>query len=237
VSAGARRAFLTGANRGIGLEYARQLAAAGWRVFASCRSPEEADELAALARERSDRVTVVGCDVADDASVRAAAAAVGGAADGLELVLNNAGVGGWRGGIEELDLGEVVRVFDVNALGPMRVAREFLPLLRAGAEPRRLVQMTSLMGSIADNRSGGAYPYRISKCALNMATVNLARELAEDGIVTVALHPGWVRTDMGGSGATLPVDEAVEVLLGTIEGLSMEDSGGLYDRDGERLPW
>lgn len=232
-----RRAFLTGANRGIGLEYARQLAGAGWRVFASCRAPEEARELAALADERPDRVTVVGCDVADDGSVRAAAAAVAEADDGLELVLNNAGVGGWRGGIEELDLDEVVRVFEVNALGPMRVAREFLPLLRAGREPRRLVQMTSLMGSIADNRSGGAYPYRISKCALNMATVNLAHELKGDRVVSVALHPGWVRTDMGGSGATLPVEDAVESLLGTIESLSMENSGGFFDRNGDPLPW
>lgn len=206
-------------------------------MFASCRDPEEAAELAALAEVQPDRVTVVGCDVADDGSVRAAAATVGGRVDGLELVLNNAGVGGWRGGIEELDLDEVVRVFGVNALGPLRVAREFLPLLCAGAEPRRMVQMTSLMGSIADNRSGGAYPYRISKCALNMATVNLARELAANRIVSVALHPGWVRTDMGGSGANLPVDEAVAALLGTIEGLSMEDSGRFFDRNGEPLPW
>lgn len=231
------RIFLTGANRGLGLEYARQWAAKGWRVFASCRSPEAAEELNEVAEAHPERLTVVRCDVTDEGSVRSAAETVAADTEGLEVVLNNAGVGGWRGRLEELDFDEVRRVFEINTLGPMRVTRAFTDLLRKGREPRRLVHMTSLMGSIDDNRSGGAWPYRLTKCALNMAGVNMAHEFREDGIVSVVLHPGWVRTDMGGSGATLAVDEAVAALVGTIESLTLEDTGRFYDRNGDPLPW
>lgn len=233
----APRVFLTGANRGIGVGYARRFAETGHRVFASCRDPGEADKLIRLADESDGRVTVLACDVTDDHSVRAAAEEVGAEADGLEIVLNNAGIGGWRGELEKLDFDEVRRVLDVNTFGPMRVARAFVGLLRRGREPRRLVHMTSLMGSIGDNRSGGAWPYRLSKCALDMAGVNMAHEFADDRIVSVLLHPGWVRTDMGGSGARVPVDEAVRALVDTIESLTMEDTGKFYDRNGEPLPW
>ena len=231
------RVALTGASRGLGLEFTRQWLAAGHRVFALARDPAGSQGLAELAREHPEALTTLPCDVTDDASVREAARAVGERTDGLEIVLNNAGVGGWRGGIEDLALDEVRRVFEVNTLGPLRVARAFLPLLRRGRHPRRLVGITSLMGSIGDNRSGGAYPYRISKAALNMATVSLAHELRDDEIVAAVFHPGWVQTDMGGPGAALPVDEAVGALVDTIDDLSMEHTGGFYDRLGAPLPW
>lgn len=231
------RIALTGASRGLGLEFTRQWLAAGHRVFALARDPGGSKGLAALAREYPDTLTTVPCDVADLESVRAAANTVGERTDALEIVLNNAGVGGWRGGIEELDFDEVRRVFEVNALGPMRVAQAFVPFLRNGRHPRRLVGITSLMGSLADNRSGGSYPYRISKAALNMAAVNLAHELREEEIVSAVLHPGWVQTDMGGAGASLPVEEAVGALVDTIDDLTMEHTGGFYDRLGEPLPW
>jgi NAD(P)-dependent dehydrogenase (short-subunit alcohol dehydrogenase family) len=231
------RIVVTGASRGLGLEFARQWLAAGHRVFGLARDPKGSKDLAELGRENPDWFSAIACDVTDDASVRRAAEEVGEHTQAVDIVLNNAGVGGWRGGIEDLDLDEVRRVFEVNTLGPLRVTRAFLPLLRRGRTPRRLVHITSLMGSIADNRSGGSYPYRISKCALNMASVNLAHELADDGVVSVVLHPGWVRTDMGGSGATLAVDEAVGALIDTIDDLTMEHSGGFYDRLGEPLPW
>ena len=231
------RVALTGASRGLGLEFTRQWLAGGHQVFALARDPTASQGLSGLAREHPDRLVTIPCDVTDDRSVREAARAVGERVDGLEIVLNNAGVGGWRGGVEGLDLGEVRRIFDVNALGPLRVARAFLPLLRRGREPRRLVAITSLMGSIGDNRSGGSYPYRISKAALNMASVSLAHELRDDGIVSAVFHPGWVRTDMGGPGAALPVDEAVGALVDTIDDLTMEHTGGFFDRLGAPLPW
>lgn len=229
--------LVTGANRGLGLEFARQWVEAGRRVFGLARDPAGSPELQALAEAHPDSLTPVPCDVADGESVTAARERVAEAVDSLDVVVNNAGVAGRGDGIEDLDLEAVRRVFEINTLGPLRVTRAFLPLLRAAEKPARLVHMTSLMGSIEDNRSGGSTPYRISKCALNMASRNLAHELADEEIVSVVLHPGWVRTDMGGAGAPLPAPDAVAALIRTIESLEMEQSGRFYDRDGQPLPW
>jgi NAD(P)-dependent dehydrogenase (short-subunit alcohol dehydrogenase family) len=231
------RVLVTGASRGIGLEYARQWLASGARVFGLARDPEESDELQALASGYPDGLVPVRCDVAEDDSVAAARRRVGEETDGLEILINNAALGGFHEGLESLDMGRVGRMFEVNAIGPLRVTRAFLDLLRAGERPRRIVNMTSLMGSIDDNRSGDAYAYRLSKSALNMATKSMAVDLAADGIVAVALHPGWVRTDMGGPNARTPVDEAVRSLVRTIQSLTMDQSGGFYDSEGKPLPW
>lgn len=231
------RIVVTGASRGIGLEYARQWSRAGRRVFGLARDPEGSDGLMALAGERPDLVVPVVCDVTDPDSVAEAADRVAKDVDGVEIVVNNAGVMGKKQDIGALDLDDVRRVFETNTIGPIRVTRAFLPLLRAGGEPRRLVHMTSLMGSIDDNRSGDSYAYRISKCGLNMASRSMAVDLRGEGIASVVLHPGWVQTDMGGSGARTATDEAVSDLIGTIEGLTMADTGNFYDRTGDPLPW
>jgi NAD(P)-dependent dehydrogenase (short-subunit alcohol dehydrogenase family) len=231
------RVLVTGASRGIGLEYARQWVAAGARVFGLARDPEGSDELMELAAANPQQLVPVRCDVADDDSVAAARERVGDATEGLEVLINNAGIGGFHQGLESIDVDRVRRTFEVNAIGPLRVSRAFLDLLRAGERPRRIVNMTSLMGSMEDNRSGGAYAYRMSKAALNMVTKSMAVDLAGEGIVAVALHPGWVQTDMGGASARTPVEEAVGSLVRTIEALGMDDSGGFYDRDGQPLPW
>jgi NAD(P)-dependent dehydrogenase (short-subunit alcohol dehydrogenase family) len=217
--------------------YARQWLAAGARVFALARDPEGSDGLKELAAGQPDALVPVRCDVADDASVAEARRRVGEETDGLEILINNAGVMGSHEGLEELDLDRVRRTFEVNAVGPLRVTRAFLDLLRAGRHPRRIVNMTSLMGSIDDNRSGDAYSYRLSKAALNMATRSMAVDLSAERIVAVVLHPGWVRTDMGGRSARTPVEEAVASLVRTIESLDADRSGGFYDRDGQPLPW
>jgi NAD(P)-dependent dehydrogenase (short-subunit alcohol dehydrogenase family) len=231
------RVLVTGASRGIGLEYARQWLAAGARVFGLARDPEGSEGLVKLGSEYPDLLVPVTCDVAEDDSVAAARRRVGEETDGLEILINNAGIGGSQQDLESLDMDRVRRTFEVNAIGPLRVTLAFLDLLRAGERPRRIVNMTSLMGSIDDNRSGDAYAYRLSKAALNMATRNMAVDFAADGIVAVALHPGWVRTDMGGRNARTPVEEAVASLIRTIESLDMDRSGGFYDRDGQPLPW
>jgi NAD(P)-dependent dehydrogenase (short-subunit alcohol dehydrogenase family) len=231
------RVLVTGASRGIGLEYARQWLASGARVFGLARDPEESEGLQALASGYPDGLVPVRCDVAEDDSVAAARRRVGEETDGLEILINNAALGGFHEGLESLDMGRVGRMFEVNAIGPLRVTRAFLDLLRAGERPRRIVNMTSLMGSIDDNRSGDAYAYRLSKSALNMATKSMAVDLAADGIMAVALHPGWVRTDMGGPNARTPVDEAVRSLVRTIQSLTMDQSGGFYDSEGKPLPW
>lgn len=235
--ADARRIVVTGASRGIGLEYVRQWAQRGDRVFALARDPSRSTELMDLAGRFPDTLVPVPCDVADEPSVEAARRKVAGTVDGLELLVNNAGVmGAWKT-FEKLDLEEIRHHVEVNALGPLRMTRAFLPLLRAGRGVPRLVHMTSLMGSIEDNRSGNAYAYRMSKAALNMASRSLAVDLADDGIVSVVLHPGWVKTDMGGSSARLTVEEAVTSLIETIDGLGSKQSGGFYDREGQPLPW
>jgi NAD(P)-dependent dehydrogenase (short-subunit alcohol dehydrogenase family) len=231
------RVLVTGASRGIGLEYARQWLAAGARVFALARDPEGSDGLMTLASRYADALVPIPCDVADDASVTEARRRVGEVTDGLEILINTAGVMGSREDLESLDLQLVRRTFEVNAVGPIRVTRAFLDLLKGGGRPRRIVNMTSLMGSIDDNRSGDAYAYRMSKAALNMATRSMAVDLSGDGIVAVVLHPGWVRTAMGGKSAPTPVEEAVSSLVRTIESLDVDRSGGFYDRDGKPLPW
>ena len=231
------RVLITGASRGLGLEFARQYLEAGDRVFAAARNPDQSTPLLELVSGFPDRAMAVECDVADDASVEAAASLVAESAPALDLVLNNAGTYGRSDEtLGDLDWDEVREVFEVNAIGPLRIARAFLPLLKKGKDPK-LIQITSLMGSIDDNRSGGAWSYRMSKAALNMASRNLALDLQRGGIVSLVIHPGWVKTDMGGAGAPLGVEEAVASMVKTIGKLSMKQSGGFLDRHGKTQPW
>lgn len=229
--------LVTGASRGLGLGLVRTWAEAGRRVFALARDPGRAIELEQLVDSHPDQVVPIACDVADDGSVESARAAVAEVTRALDVVVNNAGIGGDGDRIDDLELDEVRRVLETNTLGPLRVSRAFLPLLRGGSQPTHLVHITSLMGSIEDNASGGSYPYRLSKSALNMASRNLAHELRSAGVVSAVFHPGWVRTAMGGRGAPTTVEEAAGALVRTIEALTMEESGGFYDREGRRLPW
>lgn len=221
---------LTGANRGIGLELARQYLARGDAVTAGVRSPADARELASLGGER---LRVLACDVAHEPSVRAFAEQVAGPVD---VLINNAGL---RVRPDELDddLEGALRMFAVNALGALRVTRALLSLLRA-APRARVANLSSGLGSIADNTSGGAYGYRMSKAALNMASRSLAQDLAAFGVCVVALSPGWVQTDMGGAGATLPVEDSVRGMLEVIDRMGPKDSGQFLDhRAGKTWPW
>ncbi|HUJ61924.1 MAG TPA: SDR family oxidoreductase [Kofleriaceae bacterium] len=226
------RALVTGANRGIGLELVRQLRARGDTVDAACRRPEDAAELRALA---GPELRVHRCDVSDDASVRAFAAELGDAA--IDLVVNNAGIsGGSHQSLRDLDFADAVRTYQVDALGPLRVAIALLPHVRRGTG-KKLVAITSGLGSIADNRSGGFYGYRMAKAALNMMAKNLAVELRGDGIVSIVVNPGWVQTDMGGRNAAVPAADSVRGILGIIDAASLETSGEFFDWKGGRYPW
>src|SRR4051812_18953320 len=171
------RVAVTGANRGIGLELVRQLRDRGDQVEAACRHPEEAKEL----RDLGGRVHR--CDVADDSSVKAFAAELGDAA--IDLLINNAGIsGGSHQQLRDMDFAEAVRTYQVDALGPLRVSLALLPQLRRGTG-KKLVHITSGLGSIGDNRSGGFYGYRMAKAALNMASKSLAVELRGEGILSI----------------------------------------------------
>ena len=228
------RVVITGASRGLGLEFTRRYLEAGDQIFALARAPERSHALIGMA---GDRLVCVECDVGDEASIQTAFTAVAASTDGIDLLLNNAATyGAHDDRLQTLQSEEMVRVFEVNTLGPILVTREFLPLLRKGKNPK-VVHLTSLMGSIDDNRGGGKYSYRVSKVGLNMASRNMALELAGDRIISVVIHPGWVRTDMGGLGAPLSIEEAVGAMVKTIAGLSQKHSGQFVDRHGKPAPW
>ncbi len=229
-------AVVTGAARGIGLECCRQLLARGFTVV-GCPRVEGSEALAQLVQEHPGRMFEISMDVGDDARVSRAAAQIEQVVDHLDLLINNAGIYPKDdGGLERLELQKLVDAFDVNALGPLRVTRAMLPLLRKGSG-KRVIQMTSLMGSMADNTSGGSYAYRMSKAALNMANRNLAHELGREGFLCLAVHPGWVRTRMGGDAAPLGLGPAVEQILENALESGMQDNGGFKGPGRADLPF
>ncbi|MFO0723565.1 MAG: SDR family oxidoreductase [Myxococcota bacterium] len=221
--------LITGANRGIGLSLTKQALAAGHHVIATAREPKAATELAAL-----KGVEVLPLSVEDGASVEALAKKLRGRS--IDVLINNAGTYGEHQSVGDLDFQEAGLVYAVNALGPLRVTLALLDNLRAG-QGKRVANISSMMGSIADNSSGGEYGYRMSKAALNMASKTLANDLARDGIRVVALNPGWVQTDMGGPNAPTPVDEAARGILQRVLGLSAQDNGQFVDYRGGYRPW
>ena len=225
---------ITGANRGLGLGFARHHLSAGRQVLALVRSPERAQDLNALA---GGALTVIPCDVGDQASVRAAADEVRSASQQVDLLVHNAGYYGTAGGsVADLDDDEVIRAVRINTLGPMHLTAALLAELRA-APSAKVAHVTSKMGSIADNGKGGSWAYRMSKAALNMANANLAHELRGAGIPCVVLHPGWVATDMGGAGAPLTVEESVRGMASVIDRVTLEDTGRFFNHDGTPIPW
>ncbi len=227
--------LVTGANRGLGLEFARQYAADEWQVFAACREPDAAKELKQIASKSGGRIRVLKLDVTDTASVRAAAAELKG--EPIDLLVNNAGVGSPRNQqLGSLDYAAWARVLDANTLGPMRVVEAFLGNVSKGKQ-KRIVTITSAMGSIEDNTSGGSYAYRSSKAAVNIVVKSLSIDLASRGITCVVMHPGWVRTDMGGQGGKLSPAESIQSLRSVIAKLRPEDSGKFLNYNGEPYSW
>lgn len=224
------RIVITGANRGIGLEFTRQLAARGEMVEATARRPAQADELRALAEASDGRVKIHACDVGDDHSVHELVQAIG--RGSVDLLINNAGIYGKMQSLEELDLGDVLHTFSVDALGPIRVTRALLPNLVASGGGR-VAHITSKMGSVSDNTSGGAYGYRMAKAALNMASKSMSVDLRDRGVISVVFNPGWVQTDMGGENAPTPVEVSVSNMIRIIDGLRPEHSGRFFNHTGE----
>jgi NAD(P)-dependent dehydrogenase (short-subunit alcohol dehydrogenase family) len=222
--------FLTGANRGIGLEFARQYAAEGWRVIAACRRPDNAKALAAL----KGSVEVHGLDVTNDGEIDALGAALSNEA--IDVLINNAGILHRGDGLGRIDTAAWVETFRVNAIAPLRVAERLLPAVLRG-DQKRIVSITSQMGSIADNTSGGYYSYRTSKAALNMAMKSLSIDLKPQKVIVAVFHPGWVKTDMGGAGAAIEPSASVAGMRRKIAALGAADSGGFFNYDGARLPW
>jgi NAD(P)-dependent dehydrogenase (short-subunit alcohol dehydrogenase family) len=220
--------LITGANRGIGLEYARQFAAKGYKVIGTVRDPADARDLSAVA----DRVEQL--DVSDGASVAALAKRLHGVP--IDILVNNAGVFDRRDvTVDKVDFAMMEQTLAVNTLGPLRVAQALLPNLRA-SKRRTIVNMSSELGSI-EQSSGRWYAYRASKAALNQISKTLSVELAPEGFICVVLHPGWVRTDMGGTAATYSPQESVSGLIAVIEKLAPADNGRFYNFKGTSIPW
>ncbi|MEP0873238.1 SDR family oxidoreductase [Trichocoleus desertorum AS-A10] len=217
--------LVTGANRGIGYEYCRQLQARGDRVIAVCRSTSEALQQLGVQVE-------AGIDITSDASVADLQKRLGD--EVIDVLIHNAGII-QRVTLDNLDFDSIREQFDVNALGPLRVTQALLPHLQGGS---KIVLMTSRMGSIADNTSGSSYGYRMSKVALSMAGKSLAHDLKARGIAVAILHPGLVQTRMTNfttSGIT--PEESVQGLLARIDQLTLENTGTFWHANGEVLPW
>jgi NAD(P)-dependent dehydrogenase (short-subunit alcohol dehydrogenase family) len=223
--------LVTGANRGIGLEFVRQYAADGDTVFACCRNPEGADALAKIAAGSNGRVRVHPLDVADGGSVERLAGAL--KHEPIDLLINNAGIIGTRSGRPDYALWE--EVLRVNAIGPYRMAEAFHDNLKKTAT-RKIVTITSGMGSTANN-GGGYYPYRSSKAAVNNIMRGLSHDWGHDGFIVIVIHPGWVQTDMGGRGASLSPKESVAAMRKIFARLKPSDNGTFLDYRGNTIAW
>ena len=227
--------LVTGANRGIGLEFVRQYAEAGDRVIAVCRNPAAAQDLAAIAAHADGRVAIHAADVGDDAAIAALKREVGD--QPIDLLVANAGVMGpdRQHRLDDLDVPGWLQTLSVNTLGPVRTAQAFLPNLKAG-EGKTLIAITSGMGSTAES-GGGYFAYRASKAALNNAWRNLAIALQREAIVCVAMSPGWVKTDMGGAGAELTPEQSVSAMRRLIAGFTPKDAGRFLGVRGADVAW
>jgi NAD(P)-dependent dehydrogenase (short-subunit alcohol dehydrogenase family) len=228
-------ALITGANRGLGLEFARQYLADGWRVYAACRDPASASELHRLAEQADDKLRILAMDVTDPDSIHAGATELDGQA--VDLLLNNAGIIGPRGQtVGNIDYQAWVEVLAINTMGPTRVSEAFVEHV-ARSDRKLIVTLTSGMGSIADNTSGGSIVYRSSKAAVNMVMRSLAIDLAPRNITCVVINPGWVHTDMGGPNATLEPSESISQMRRLIATLGPKQSGKFFNYTGREYPW
>ena len=221
---------ITGANRGLGLEFAKQLLAAGHTIIAGVRRPEDMEF-------RHEHMIVHQLDVASTESVEAFAKNVRSSTDSIDVLVNNAGRmdGRWQS-LEEVDPEISLDVLNVNTIGPLRVSQALWSLLQ-GAQQAKVANISSLMGSIEDCMSGRSYAYRTSKTGLNMITKILAVEGQHDNISVTSYHPGWAKTDMGGERAPVPVSVSVKGLIELINKQTQERSGRFYEYTGDELPW
>lgn len=222
--------LITGASRGIGRGLAAKFASEGWQVLAAARRSSDVP--------RDPLISAIPLDVLSDDSVRDAADAVAGGFSHLDLLVNNAAVFPGEGDerLEDTPLEWFEQAFAANVVGVARVTRAFLPLLRKSSSAR-IVNISSGAGTISEKADADYYPYSVSKAALNMLTRAMAAEYREEKIPVFALSPGWVKTDMGGPGAPLSVEESAGSLFRTMTRLGLEESGGFFGRDGEVYPW
>lgn len=226
--------LITGTNRGIGLEFVKQYLKRGDRVLATCRDPQAAGELTELAATNGD-LQLYSLDVSNETSVAEFADAI--KDEAIDMFINNAGVYGPRdASFGNVGAAEWEQVMQVNAIAPMLLTQQIIGSLRQGVD-KKLVYITSKMGSIDDNKGGGSYIYRSSKTALNSVVRSLSVDLASEGFSVAVVHPGWVLTDMGGPNALIDTQTSVSGMMGVIDNLSQSNSGQFFNYDGKTIPW
>ncbi len=224
--------LITGANRGIGLEFSKQYAADGWQVLACCRHPQSAMDLQALA-QTNNNIKIHGLDVADFAQIDALALQL--KHENIDLLINNAGVYP-SSHFGDTDYNDWAHGFKINSMAPLKMAEAFVQHITR-SQLKKIATLSSKMGSIDDNGSGESYSYRSSKCAVNMVMKSLSIDLKPYGISVVTLHPGWVQTDMGGSNAMINTQTSVTGLRKVIDHLSLNTSGQFIAYDGKAINW
>ncbi|ACT48683.1 SDR family oxidoreductase [Methylotenera mobilis] len=224
--------LITGANRGLGLEFTKQYAKDGWRVLACCRVPKQASALQELANTYSN-IQIFTLDVADFAQVDALAQQL--KDEKIDVLINNAGIYP-DSSTHQINTDDWLDAFTVNSISPYKIATAFTPHI-AKSSLKKIATLTSKMGSIDDNTSGGSYIYRSSKAAANMVMKSLATDLQPQGISVVILHPGWVQTDMGGSNALIDTKTSVAGMRRVIEYLKLSNTGCFIAYDGQSINW
>ena len=224
--------LITGANRGIGLEFTKQYAADGWSVLACCRHPQSALDLQALAAAHSN-VKIQPLDVADFAQIDALAMQL--KDESIDVLINNAGVYP-HSSFGDTNYDDWAAAFKVNSMAPLKMAEAFVQHI-SRSQLKKIATLTSKMGSLDDNTSGESYSYRSSKTAVNMVMKSLSIDLKPYGISVVTLHPGWVQTDMGGSNALVSAQTSVTGLRKVIDGLSVTTTGRFIAYDGKAINW
>ncbi len=227
--------LITGANRGIGLEFCKQYVKQGWRVIACSRNPKQAMELSKLSAENSNiklyKMDVIGRKGVDELANELTDVTI-------DLLIANAGIYGDSNGhaFGNLDYSDWIKTLETNVLGAIKTIEAFMPNLVRSQNPRVAV-ISSQMGSIADNGSGGSILYRSSKAALNAAMKSLAIDLQTDRVGVLIFHPGWVKTDMGGPSALIDAKTSVTGMVGQIDNFKISETGAFIKYDGTHLPW
>mmetsp|Transcript_2073 Transcript_2073/g.4280 ORF Transcript_2073/g.4280 Transcript_2073/m.4280 type:complete len:241 (+) Transcript_2073:6-728(+) len=227
--------IVTGASRGLGKEFCKQLASNGNRVIAACRTPENVKDLDTIAELTALDVSIVDSEE-DPKSISNWAKTIAGMCDHVDVVINNAGIYGKRASFEEMDAETMMEVYRINTVGPFMVSQHlFKHNLLGGTKPSIIANVTSKVGSVDDNGSGGSYAYRASKSALNNVNKSMSIDLAEDNITSTLLHPGWVRTDMTSNYGLIDVDESVRGMINVLETKDLQ--GTWHAFDGKVIPW
>lgn len=228
--------LITGANRGIGLEFARQYAADGWQVVACCRQPQQAEALNRLADQYKDRFSIHRLDVRELAEIDQLSHKLQDLS--IDILINNAGVypHAQNGEFGHISYDDWMEAFRVNTFAPLKMVEALIEQI-ACSQLKIVATITSKMGSIADNQRGGSYIYRSSKAAVNTVVKSLAIDLQPRGIIAVLLHPGWVQTDMGGRGALISTKQSVTGMKSILDRVTHSDTGKFIAYDGQHIPW